>query len=111
MELFIDTTDNKKSIVRVGNTEIIKNYDDPRGQDILMLVNNVLQKAKVKKEALKTIKVNPGPGSFTSTRVGIAVANALGFALKIPVNGKKVGDFVKAVYNKPPSITEPKSNN
>lgn len=109
MELFIDTTNNRKSIVRVGNIEIIKKYDDPRGQDILTLVEAILSKANIKKEDLTDIKVNPGPGSFTSTRVGVAVANALGFALKIPVNKNKVGDFVKPVYDQEPSISKPKS--
>jgi tRNA threonylcarbamoyladenosine biosynthesis protein TsaB len=33
-------------------------------------------------------------------RVGASVANALGFSLKIPVNGKKVGDLVEPLYNK-----------
>ena len=110
MELFINTTSNKKSIVRVKKTEITRIYKTPRGQDILSLVNAVLKKAKVKKEDLKSIKVNPGPGSFTSTRVGVAVANALGFALKIPVNKQKVGEFVKPAYDKDPSITKPNKN-
>lgn len=39
---------------------------------------------------LKELEVETGPGSFTGLRVGVAVANALGFALGIPVNGKKI---------------------
>lgn len=39
---------------------------------------------------LKGIEVETGPGSFTGLRVGVAVANALGLALGIPVNGKKM---------------------
>ncbi len=39
---------------------------------------------------LKGIEVETGPGSFTGLRVGISVANALGFALNIPVNDKKM---------------------
>lgn len=39
---------------------------------------------------LRGIEVEKGPGSFTGLRVGVAVANALGFALGIPVNGKKM---------------------
>ena len=34
------------------------------------------------------MELNIGPGSYTGLRVGAAVANALGFALQIPVNGK-----------------------
>lgn len=39
---------------------------------------------------LKGIEVEKGPGSFTGLRVGVSVANALGFALGIPVNGKRL---------------------
>ncbi|HBQ51259.1 TPA: hypothetical protein DD690_04750 [Candidatus Daviesbacteria bacterium] len=39
---------------------------------------------------LKAIEVETGPGSFTGLRVGVSVANALGFALNIPVNEKKI---------------------
>jgi hypothetical protein len=31
--------------------------------------------------------------------VGVAIANALGFLLKIPVNNKKVGELEEPVYN------------
>lgn len=39
---------------------------------------------------VKAIEVETGPGSFTGLRVGVAVANALGYSLGIPVNGKKI---------------------
>ena len=39
---------------------------------------------------LDGIEVETGPGSFTGLRVGVSVANALGFELDIPVNGKKL---------------------
>ncbi|MFH1536127.1 MAG: hypothetical protein ABIC96_03620 [Patescibacteria group bacterium] len=39
---------------------------------------------------MRGIEVETGPGSFTGLRVGVSVANALGFALNIPVNGKKM---------------------
>ncbi len=108
MKLFIDTTNNRKSKVKVGKQELIKEYESPRGQDVLMLVDELLKKANIRREDLTGIQVNPGPGAFTSTRVGVAVANALGYALKISVNNLKPGDFVKPIYDKPPSITEAK---
>ena len=39
---------------------------------------------------LEGVEVETGPGSFTGLRVGVSIANTLGFALGIPVNGKKL---------------------
>lgn len=108
MKLVIDTTNNRKSTVRVGETELVREYKDPRGQDILKLVDEALTQAGLERGGITEIEVNPGPGDFTSTRVGVAVANALGFALKIPVNGGTPGEFVKPVYEKPPISRKPK---
>ena len=41
-------------------------------------------------DVLEGIEVETGPGSFTGLRVGVSVANALGYSLGIPVNGKKI---------------------
>ena len=41
-------------------------------------------------DQLERIEVETGLGSFTGLRVGVAIANALGYALGIPVNGKRV---------------------
>ncbi len=41
-------------------------------------------------EVLEGIEVETGPGSFTGLRVGVSVANALGFSLGLKVNGKKM---------------------
>ncbi len=37
---------------------------------------------------LDGVEVDTGPGSYTGLKVGVSVAQALGFALNIPVNGK-----------------------
>lgn len=59
-------------------------------QALLGAVEEVITKAGIDLQELEEIKVNTGPGSFTGLRVGISVANALGFSLQLPVNGKRI---------------------
>jgi len=68
-------------------------------QVLLPMIVKILKKNKVDFSDLTAVEVNPGPGSFTGTRVGVSVANALGFALNIPINKKK-GKIVIPVYEK-----------
>lgn len=59
-------------------------------QVLLPLINKILENNKLTFKDLTAIEVNTGPGSFVGLRVGVSVANALGFSLNIPVNGKKI---------------------
>jgi len=101
MLLFIDTTDPRQISVKVANTEIIKSVPSPRGGDVLKLIDEALKKANATKEKLTEIEVNPGPS--TDLNVGVAVANALGASLHIPINHQKPGIFVKPIYKSTPS--------
>lgn len=104
MILKIDTTK-----VQEVTVELIDHRDNKKdrlvekqkldSQVLLPLIIKILKKNGVNFSDLEAIEVNTGPGSFTGTRVGVAVANALGFALNIPVNGKK-GKIVVPVYEK-----------
>ncbi|MFA6322351.1 MAG: tRNA (adenosine(37)-N6)-threonylcarbamoyltransferase complex dimerization subunit type 1 TsaB [Candidatus Buchananbacteria bacterium] len=42
---------------------------------------------------LESIGVVTGPGPFTAIRIGISVANTLGWAKKLPVFGLKLSEF------------------
>jgi tRNA threonylcarbamoyladenosine biosynthesis protein TsaB len=100
--LLIDTTNNKEVTVglKIDGKESIekKPLDTRKAQVVLPMLEKMLQEHSLSLENLTAIEVNPGPGSFTGIRVGLSIANALGFLLTIPVNGKEVGEFAEARY-------------
>jgi len=97
-----------------------------QSEKALSLLDAFLKKNKFKLQNIKKIVVNRGPGSFTSVRLGIVLANTLSFGLKIPVTGiynlelkndedylnlsklKFSQDFVKPYYDRDPDITKSK---
>ena len=50
-------------------------------------VDALLRDARVEPRAIDALVVGTGPGSFTSTRIGLAVARGLALALDLPVAG------------------------
>ncbi len=99
--LILDTSDNKKITVglKINNKEYFQTEKiaSNKTQIILPMIDKMLRKHSLKPKDLSGIKINPGPGSFTGLRVGLAIANALSFVLKIPVNGKN-GAIISPVY-------------
>lgn len=104
MILKINTTKREEVTVeledpKTGNIYKLAEKQKIGSQALLPMIVRILKKNKQKFSDLTEIRVNPGPGSFTGTRVGVAVANALGFGLSIPVNGKS-GKIVIPIYEK-----------
>lgn len=99
--LMIDTADNQKNTVglKIEGKEYLLTENIPanREQIILVMIDKILKKHKIEPKDLSEIQVNVGPGSYTGLRVGLAIANALSFALKIPVNGKN-GEIILPIY-------------
>ena len=88
MILFIDTSDFHNlrlaiidKMVREHTQEVAYNEN----YKTAALLEKFLKKSKVKFSQLEKVIVCSGPGSFTGIRVGIALAQAIGFAQKIPV--------------------------
>ena len=98
MKLYLDTRDNLKTIVGLDKDRLEKSTGPDKSQQVLKLIKEILKKNKKTFKDLTAIKVEAGPGSFTGLRVGISVANALGWVLKIPINNKKVGELVEPKY-------------
>lgn len=100
--LVLDTADNRKITVGLiinGKKDIqTKEITSNRTQIILPMIDEILKKHSLKPEDLSGIQINPGPGSFTGLRIGLAIANAMSFVLKIPVNGKKAGEIILPIY-------------
>jgi len=88
--LYIDTSDNKKITVALEingkKVQNIKQTDTWTSQILLPMIDDLLKKENINVTQLTQININTGPGSFTGLRVGVAVANALGWLLHIPVN-------------------------
>ena len=89
MKLYIDTSDNQKTIVGLDDKRLEKPTRKDKSQPALLLINQILKKNKKKISEITEIEVNLGPGSFTGLKIGVAIANTLGFALDIPVNGQR----------------------
>lgn len=107
MKLYLDSTDNTKTIIRIDEKEFIKENSSPRDQDVFGFLMLCLEGEGYTPQNITEINVNPGPGSFTGTRIGVTIANALGFSLGLNVN--KQQPPVEVIYSSPPSITFPKS--
>lgn len=97
--LIIDTSNSEVTKVALNlNGEINETSSSSKrlkSQTLLPLIDKLLKKCNTKLEELTEIKINTGPGSYTGIRVGLSVANMLGFLLRIPINGEKKGTFPK----------------
>ena len=103
MVLFIDTSDNKQVTVALRingkNIHFSQLLDRQKAQVVLPLLEKLLHDTGHKLKDITAIQVSPGPGSFTGLRVGVAIANTLGFLLQIPVNDHPIGESVLPQYS------------
>ena len=141
MILFIDTTHGDDIVIalkegdRVAAQKRVK-AKYAQAEKLLPLIDKMLARNKLNIKDIKKIKVvNRGGGpdaaigtSFTALRIGAVTANALGFALRIPVEGTVKGreklkngltpldmknyltglrkfNVIEPIYNKEPNIT------
>lgn len=111
--------------------KIIKQKRRGRSDKLLIEVDGILKKNKVKPGEIGGVVVVSGPGSFTAVRQGVVAVNALGYLLGVPVAGVRLDEFknneelmkigrarlertrlgksVLPFYGKEPNITKPKN--
>jgi len=133
MLLYINTTQghNIKIAIKdgkevVAQKEFLAKYS--QAEKLLPAIDKLLRGNKIKLSDInKVIVANRGGGlaskrgtSFTALRIGVVTANALGYALGVPVKGNKKlpacrqgrevirskkFDIIKPIYDKEPNIT------
>ncbi len=99
MDLYIDTAKINQTTIKIIDNGVethIKNLEGVGSDTLLPHLTIVFKEFDPKK--IKRIFVNSGPGSFTGTRVGVSIANALSFSLNIPVNNLKNRAYAKVKY-------------
>ncbi|MBC7339067.1 MAG: tRNA (adenosine(37)-N6)-threonylcarbamoyltransferase complex dimerization subunit type 1 TsaB [Firmicutes bacterium] len=89
--LGVETATRYTSVALVNGDHVLAEhtYSGPlRPSQVLMaMVDRVLRDAGVGRSDLQGVAVGCGPGSFTGLRLGLATAQALAYALGIPVVG------------------------
>lgn len=97
IELFIDTSDSliTRVALEIDTKKFEAQYSREKSgdQNVLELISTLLKEHALTLDDLDSIRVKTGPGSFTGLRVGVSIANALSFALGMPVNSKKIGEI------------------
>lgn len=115
MTLYIDTT--KGALVRLISdgriiVEIISDKTGKQSEELLTLIESALTKSKITLDDIGLIEVENRGGSFTSLRIGVATANALAFAMKIPVKSVEgeTRSMVLPEYSREPEIGIKRAN-
>lgn len=100
MKLYIDTSSRDIIVVGIDGEKFEARAIEEKSQKLLPFIDEVLNKKNKKLDDITEVEVNTGPGSFTGIRVGLSVANTIGWSLKIPVNGKRIdkGESVDIKY-------------
>jgi tRNA threonylcarbamoyl adenosine modification protein YeaZ len=97
MFLCIDTITSESGIalVRKGHADFIPIDSRHSSDGLFIALDALFAKAKVSVSDLLGVAVVKGPGSFTSVRVGIAVANQIAHQLKIPIVGLTTDEWYR----------------
>ena len=86
---------NDKIGLKVNNNFFIHHFDQKikNNDQLVASILNLIKKHKVNFDNTFSILVNNGPGSFSSTRVSLAVAKGIKISKKISLYGFKNSDL------------------
>lgn len=116
MILYIDTTKDKtiEISLKKDGKEILKKEiksDFDQAKKLLPAISKALKDNKSELMEIERIEVVNKGGSFTSLRIGVVTANALGYALGVPVKAPDGGEkeesgfsIVEPYYDREPNI-------
>lgn len=120
MILIIDTTE--KDLVIISFVDKDKTYQQKirahyqQAEKLLPSIVKMMSKLKITWSDIKEIKAQSKGGGFSSLRIGVLTANALAYALRIPVRSLNNSDLisfggvqvVKPEYQSEPNIGLPR---
>jgi tRNA A37 threonylcarbamoyladenosine modification protein TsaB len=124
MVLYLDTTDNEQArIVVLSSEHKVSEYSMALGnaESFPLAVNDYLTKQKLTWSNIHLIAVRVGAGYHSHIRTGVVLANALAYALDVPVVGvegepdykkiilQKGSRAIVPVYSGKPNISKPKA--
>ncbi len=123
MILYIDTTKGHRVRIALRDgqrTIVTKNFlaKFTQAEKTLPEIDKLVKRAGINLTAIKNIEVANQGGGFTALRLGVVLANALGYALGIPVRGTATAqknhkkfdfDIIPPIYDQEPNITYHKS--
>ena len=93
--LAFDTATECATSALVGDGEVLGERVS-RASTLLEDIDALLRQAGAHAGDLEALAVGTGPGSFTGTRIGLAVARGLGLALDVPAAGVSTLDALAA---------------
>ncbi len=69
----------------VNRAAFFLNNGNPSSETLLSSIDHLLNSCDIDKNELQGICLTTGPGSFTSMRISLSTAQAMGFGLNIPI--------------------------
>src|SRR3989344_3159902 len=102
-KVYLDPSDRYKKAARLVKGGGV--IDEVAGEaDPVVMIRELLQRAKLTPADISEFEANPGPGSFTGLKIWVTVVNVLNWAL----GKKKIGDLQVPEYGAEPNIHKTK---